>query len=812
MRMIGIQMSLAWTIWLVAVTSAWADPPAAAPQSSEPPKHTNAPKSGQPPKHTNRLAKESSPYLLQHAHNPVDWFPWGPEAFEKAKREKKLIFLSIGYSSCHWCHVMERESFANEEVAKLLNANFVCIKVDREERPDIDEIYMTALTLLNQSGGWPLSMFLLPDGRPVVGGTYWPREDREIDGQKIKGFKSILTLVADIYQREPEQVEDTARRLTNATIAAMSSFEPEPVELNRALVEGVVADLTKQYDAEYGGFGRKGPRVTRFPMPARLTFLIAQARRPGGEALVPMIEKTLDAMAHGGIYDHLGGGFHRYSTDRTWTVPHFEKMLYDNAQLIEVYADALTLLPHERYKRIVRQTIDFVEREMTDPAGGFYAALDADSEGEEGKFYVWTPAEIDRVLADPKDRELFKAIYLSEQAPNFEGKAYVLRLAGPLADSARQRQMTEQALEQQLSRMRLSLLRARENRPRPFLDKKVLTAWNGQMIAALARAGQALNEPRYLDLARRAADFVLDKLRTKDGRLLRSWAAAPGQAPTARLKGYLDDYAFLTHGLLNLHAATQQKRYLDEAVALMASTRRHFSDHKLGGFFFTADDHEQLFVRAKDQFDGAQPSGNSMTVCNLVRLYQLTKQPEYLDVAKRSLGLFAASLRDNPSGLALMGHGLSQYLDLTEAAKTGLKDVPKVGGAGKGKRSDDKVKASVKVEPVAGNTRTLNLTLEIEKGWHIYANPIGNEMLAGNETTVTILAGGKAVPAKLNFPKGKIERDPMLGDYGIYSGTITITAEVMVGGPLEVRIRVNACRDGEGGVCLPPGTVTLKVE
>jgi uncharacterized protein YyaL (SSP411 family) len=619
------------------------------------------------PKHTNRLAKETSPYLLQHAHNPVDWYPWGEEAFAKAKKEGKLVFLSIGYSSCHWCHVMERESFSDEEVAAILNKHFVCIKVDREERPDIDHVYMTALQALGQRGGWPLSMWLTADAKPIVGGTYWPKEDREIDGEKVRGFKSLLKV---IHEADAEQVKEQADKLAQRTTDLLAgSVRGVPlVDLDRPLVTAAVDDLLETLDPEHGGFGSRQRqwKGTKFPTPPALGLLQHEAARTGARDYARAVTLTLDRMARGGIYDHLGGGFHRYSTERTWTVPHFEKMLYDNAQLLEVYAAAYRRDKQPLYRRTLRQTIDFVLRELTSPDGAFYSALDADSEGEEGRFYVWTTKDLDDALPGGDARRLFKGVYGADGAPNFEDKYHILVLKRPLAEVAKERKTTEEELEKELSALRERLLAARSKRPRPFLDTKVLTGWNGQMIAGLAAAGAALDERKPVDAAKKAADFVLTNLKTKDGRLRRVWGAAPGQKAEARLNGYLDDYAYLVHGLLTLHDVTGEARWLDEARALADKMVALYGDKEVGGFFYTSNDHEKLFARSKDQFDGAQPSGNSVAAKDLVRLWVKTGDEKYARLAEKTIRALAAPLKANPTSLTGLAEALALYLDARE--------------------------------------------------------------------------------------------------------------------------------------------------
>jgi uncharacterized protein YyaL (SSP411 family) len=608
-------------------------------------------------KPTNHLSKESSPYLLQHAHNPVDWYPWGDEAFAKAKKEGKPVFLSIGYSSCHWCHVMERESFENEAVAKLLNDWFVCIKVDREERPDIDTIYITALSVLERPGGWPLSMFLTPDGKPIFGGTYWPPDDKEVEGGRVKGFKTILKAVHDAWNEDPKKWREHADTVAAATREALARtmLGLALVELKRDLVADAVDALKQEFDAVHGGFGNPGRRFRgpKFPIPPNLGLLHYEAQHTRADDLLKMRSLTLDKMALGGIYDHLGGGFHRYSTERTWTVPHFEKMLYDNAQLAEVYARAYQATKSPLYRKVVRQTLAFVGREMTSPDGAFYSALDADSDGTEGRFYVWTAREIDVVLTDKAEAELLKKTYGAAGEPNFEEKYHILLLE----------KAPEEATEKQLAPLRQKLFDARAKRVRPFLDTKVLTAWNGQMIAGYAVAGQHLEEPGYIAAAGKAADFILTKLRTKDGRLMRTYGARPGAAAEARLNAYLDDYAYFVHGLLCLHDATKQKKWLDEARALSDVMVKYYADDKGGGFYYTSNDHEKLFARGKDQYDGAQPSGNSAAARNFVRLWQKTGDARYRALAEKSFKAFAGGMKENPSALTTMAEALAMYLD-----------------------------------------------------------------------------------------------------------------------------------------------------
>lgn len=620
-------------------------------------------------KFTNRLARETSPYLLMHSHNPTDWYAWGPEAFEKAKKEGKLVFLSIGYSSCYWCHVMERESFNNEEVAKLLNDSFVCIKVDREERPDIDNIYMVALQNLRASTGWPLSMFLMPDGRPIVGGTYWPKEDRKIDDETAHGFKSIIKLVRDAWKNEPKSIEAQAEKLADATTTTLERTLIALVKLDDKLVQEVADSLKEDFDKEYGGFGsaERKFRGPKFPMPCRLDFLLRVGQRTKNSEVINMVTFTLDKMALGGIYDQLGGGFHRYSTERTWTVPHFEKMLYDNAQLAETYARAYEITKKPLYRRVLEETLAYVQRDMMSPAGAFYSSQDAETHHEEGRCYVWTPEELVKALPDQADLAFARQIFGAPEGKlNFEGKYHILTLPKPVPELVKESKLTEDQFQARFVAVKKKLLDNRNQRDKPFRNEIALTAWSGEMIAGFAAAGQALKEPRYVEIAAQAADFVLKHQKTKDGRLLRTYGAAPGQTPKAAVNGYLEDYAFLVHGLLNLHDASGAKKWLDASKELTDTMIQFHGDKKRGGYYFTAHDHEKLFARSKDQFDGAQPSGNSVAALNLVRLWQKTGDDRYAQEAEKSYRAFAASLKTYPAGLAALAHSLDVFLEVKE--------------------------------------------------------------------------------------------------------------------------------------------------
>jgi uncharacterized protein YyaL (SSP411 family) len=612
-------------------------------------------------KHTNRLAKESSPYLLLHAHNPVDWFPWGKEALDKAKKENKLIFLSIGYSSCYWCHVMERESFMDEEVAKFLNEHYVCIKVDREERPDIDEIYMTSLHVYNEltggrgRGGWPLSMFLTPEGKPVGGFTYLPPRADKKRGFGA-GFLDVIKSVDKVWADKSESVTKQAASITDAVQRQLRQRPLVTAALPEAKdVDKLQTVLRGDFDARWGGFGysEENAKQPKFPEPSNLVFLLHRARHAADKAArdeaQKMLVKTVDAMAAGGIWDHVGGGFHRYSTDRYWRIPHFEKMLYDNGQLASVYAEAYALTGRSEYRAVVEGLLEFVLREMRSPQGAFYAALDAETDAEEGRYYVWETAELKGHMS-AEEFALFAAAYGVSEGANFEGR-HTLLLPRTLAETAaaRQPKLSAEELEAKLAPLRKKLLAVRDKRPRPLTDTKVLTSWNGLMIRGLADAGRLLKNDRYLKSAAAAADFVLKELRTSDGRLLRTYSA-----DKAKLNAYLDDYAFLANGLIALHQATADARWLEAAKQLTDKEIELFWDDRDGGFFFTSKDHEELIARSKGPTDGALPSGNSVSAENLLELSRQWKEPKYRERAEKTIAARAGVLKEYPQAFPRM--------------------------------------------------------------------------------------------------------------------------------------------------------------
>ncbi|MFA5027405.1 MAG: aldo/keto reductase [Candidatus Methylomirabilota bacterium] len=583
-------------------------------------------------RHTNRLIHETSPYLLQHAHNPVDWYPWGEEALRRARTEQRPILLSIGYSSCHWCHVMERESFEDEEIAALMNRHFVCIKVDREERPDLDDIYMTATVAMNNGqGGWPMTVFLTPDQQPFFAGTYFPPRD----GFGRPGFGSLLAHLATLWQEKGAEVVRQAADLT-----ALLRQQAGPAgggSIGEAEIRSAVQILAATFDKAYGGFNH----APKFPPHTALSLLLRHHRRTGDANTLAMVTRTLDAMAQGGIYDQIGGGFARYATDERWLVPHFEKMLYDNALLTRLYLEGFQATGDAFYARIAREICDYLLREMTGPEGGFFSATDADSEGVEGKFFVWTPREVEAVLG-PEAGGWFCAYYDISEEGNWEGKSIpntprsLARVAGRLGVPA-------ETFRQSLEASREALYRARLARVRPGLDDKLLTAWNGMAVGALAEAARVLSEPRYLAAASRAAEFLLAALRRPDGRLLRTYRAGK-----AHLDAYLEDYAFLAEGLLDLYEAGGAPRFLTEAASLAERLLADFADAESGAFFETAADHETLILRHRSGTDSATSSPNAVAALTLARLAAHLDRPAFREAAVAAIQAYGRSIAGHP--------------------------------------------------------------------------------------------------------------------------------------------------------------------
>jgi uncharacterized protein YyaL (SSP411 family) len=590
-------------------------------------------------KYTNHLIHETSPYLLQHAHNPVEWYPWGEEAFERARRENKPVLLSVGYSACHWCHVMAPESFEDEEIAKLMNDLFVNIKVDREERPDLDQIYMNAVQMMTHHGGWPMTVFLTPEAVPFYGGTYFPPQDR----YNMPGFPRVLISVADAYREKPDEIKETGASLVNE-LRRLNPTAASNHALELELLNAAYAGIVRSYDSINGGFGS----APKFPPAMTLEFLLRTHARTGNKEALEIVGYTCQKMAEGGIYDQLGGGFHRYSTDARWLVPHFEKMLYDNALLSRLYLHYFQTSQSVQARDTVKGILDYVLREMTDPAGGFYSTQDADSEGHEGKFFVWDIDEVRATLAD-NDAQIFSDYYNITEAGNFEGKN-IPNVTQSLDELAAKHGISISEAQNSLDASKRKLFELRETRVKPDRDEKVLTAWNGLMMASFAEAGVVLDRADYTEAARRNAQFLLANLR-RDGSLLRTWKDG-----VAKFNAYLEDYAFLTEGLLTLYETTGEFSWLEEAMALADRMIEEFWDNENRGFFFTGKSHENLIVRSKDYFDNATPSGNSVAAMVLLRLALLSGKDNYRDLGTKVLQEVADSIRRYPSAF---GYALS---------------------------------------------------------------------------------------------------------------------------------------------------------
>ena len=588
------------------------------------------------PKHTNRLIHETSPYLLQHAHNPVDWYPWGEEALARAQREQKPILLSIGYSACHWCHVMERESFENEEIAAVMNDLFINIKVDREERPDLDEIYMNAIQIMTRQGGWPMTVFLTPDLKPFYGGTYYPPTDR----YGRPGFPKVMHAVAEAFSDQNVQVLQQADQITTHLAQMGNVVDPHDYELTEELMQNAFQQYRSQFDSQHGGFGN----APKFPPSMGLPFLLRYWHHSGNANALEMVELTLEKMARGGMYDQLGGGFHRYSTDAHWLVPHFEKMLYDNAQLVVAYFEAYQATQKPFYRDIAVETLDYVRREMYDTEnGGFYSTQDADSEGVEGKFFVWEPNDVEDIIGE-ENAEIFCEYYDITPQGNFEGEN-ILNVQTPPDIFARKLRMDVGELETLLAESRRKLFEAREKRIKPGLDDKILTSWNGIMIRGMAMGYQLTGKPEYLEACEKSAEFVLTTLSQENGLLLRTYRAGK-----SHLNAYLEDYAYFISGLVALYEASFEPRWLTEAERLAHIMIDQFGDDSGDGFFFTGKSHETLIVQSKSAYDGATPSGASMAIHSLLRLAKHLDNPEFHDKAVETLLLYFQQIERMPSG------------------------------------------------------------------------------------------------------------------------------------------------------------------
>jgi uncharacterized protein YyaL (SSP411 family) len=726
----------------------------------------------------NRLGRESSPYLLLHRDNPVDWYPWGAEAFEQARSEDKPIFLSVGYSTCYWCHVMERECFSDEAIAAQLNAGFVSIKLDREERPELDEIYMTATQLLTRSGGWPNSLFLTHELKPFFAGTYFPPEDRH--GRP--GFPRVLQSIGEAWSARRagvlEQADAVTRAIRESTTASAPRFP------GGAAPRDLLGALSERFDPDWGGFGR----APKFPSPSNLEFLLEQAKKGDADAR-QMLVVTLDRMARGGIHDQIAGGFHRYSTDAEWLVPHFEKMLYDNAGLAPLYAEAHALAPDQGLDRVARRTLDFVLLELTSAEGGFLSAIDAETDGHEGAYYTWTQPDLREALS-AEELALAAQVHGLAGAPTFERDRYVPYLPLPLADQARALKLDEAELLARLGAVHKALLAARERRKRPLIDDKVLCDWNGLMIAALARSGPRLGEPRYVQAAERAARFILEHLRQPGtDRLLHVFRGGK-----ARIDAFLDDYAFLIHGLIELYEATGSAVWLREAVGLQAEQDERLRDEAAGGYFNAVAEPGLLF-QSKAAHDGAMASGNGIAALNLLALARLTESVSYDERARATLAAFGSAIDEMPLGHATLVRALA----LCGEERAGA--VPATTRTGPlTETAADVVRVSGRLAG-EGDWRSVSVDLELREGWHVNANPASLPFLVP-----TRLHAAPGELRSLRYPPPELlaaggAAEPI----AVYRGRVRLEGELrMQNGTLpSLRLTYQAC-DAER--CLPPVT------
>ncbi|MEO1526357.1 MAG: DUF255 domain-containing protein [Planctomycetota bacterium] len=732
--------------------------------------------------HTNALIDETSPYLLQHAHNPVNWLPWGEAALKKAKAEGKPIFVSVGYSTCYWCHVMERESFEKEDVAAILNEHYVCIKVDREERPEVDQQYMMATQLLTGRGGWPNSVWLTPDGRPWMAGTYFPREQ----------FKKALLYLSDVWKNRRKEIEAQADNVT-AAIKSAGNAKAESRPIAQGLIDAALQAAADRFDATHGGFGSK----PKFPPHATLEVLIDQARRHDAKPTKQIIEKTLVEMARGGVYDHLGGGFHRYSTDERWLLPHFEKMLYDNGQLMKAYTDGYRLSGNIAHRETVEGIYQWVAREMTSPEGGFYSAVDSESDAEEGKFYVWSHSEVLNVLGD-SDGKRFCEVYGVQPGGNFKEEASghqstnnVLHLSAPLGDDDRE----------PLAVMRAKLLDIRAKREYPHLDDKVLAAWNGLMIEGLAYAGRHLEEPKYVEAAERAANFILEKM-VLDGELQRTYRSG-----TAKLSGYLNDYAFCAAAFLELFRATGKQSYLDTARKLTDDALERFSDAQGGGFYFTAapqSGNDEFVIRSKNLAGGGNlPSGNGVLANVLFELDAIQANPTYANAAEQTL-----------SGLSgFLWQSAGQADQLLVAAAVSLEQDAATNASGL-RFTAPAVTGEVSFQPAEvapGQTFEATVSIKIEDGYHLYAS----KTEFGKQTTVGLEKQDGIELLTLQNPGSKQIKDAVFDQQlDVYESEITFVLKLKIGdkwksgdtAKFKLKIATQAC---DSMKCLPPNEIEV---
>lgn len=733
------------------------------------------------PRYINRLILEDSPYLLQHAHNPVDWYPWSEKAFAKAKRENKPVFLSIGYSTCHWCHVMERESFEDPAIAGFLNEHFIPIKVDRESHPDVDQVYMTAVMLMTGHGGWPMSSFLTPQGKPFFGGTYFTPAQ----------FTSLLQQIARLWRERPGDVEEQAERVASA-VKTSNSLEGRAKALDEAVTETAVGKMQESFDEIQGGFGQ----APKFPREPWLYLLLDQAERNHDPRALEMLEVTLDHMARGGIYDQVAGGFHRYATDYEWLVPHFEKMLYNQAHLSRVYLRAWRITGREQFRRVTTQILDYVMREMSLPEGGFYSATDADSEGEEGRFFTWTAAELEAVL-EPPEAELARALYRVTPSGNFEGRN-ILHLGQGLESYAEEHDLTVTSLRQRLDQINQKLLQVRNRRPAPLRDDKIVTAWNGMMITAFAQAADTLGRADYREAAIKAAEFIWRHNRHGEGRFWRVHL----DGHQSSIAATQEDYAYLAEALLYLYDLTAETKWLQRAEELAQALIDRFLDEENDGFFMSeAESTITGMGRPKDEgSDNAMPSGSSVAIHVLQRLWQRTGKLHFRRLTDALIARFAPSVERSPTSYGYLLSAAANHLH-------GELDARAYAAQG-----------GIRIEGALSSTTKqlmLSVDIEIPDGWHVNSNqPTAQDLIATRLSLSEQVKGMRLGP--VTYPRGELQKlafqqQPL----SVYTGKLRLQAFVSSADgtssalpSLPVEVRLQACNDE---VCLPPETVTLSL-
>jgi uncharacterized protein YyaL (SSP411 family) len=747
----------------------------------------------------NRLAGEASPYLQLHVRNPVDWVPWGDEAFSRARAEDKPVFLSIGYSSCYWCHVMEREVFSNPAIAELMNRWFINIKVDREERPDVDEIYMWATQLLTGSGGWPNSVFLTPEGKPFFAGTYFPPEDT----RSRTGFPTVLRSVAERWRTQRPELLEQAERVTRAIAEKSAATSPPPASLDSdQVLRKAVDELARRYDPTHGGFSQ----TVKFPSPPSLNLLLAAYERGVGDESLDMLQHTLDEMALGGIYDHLGGGFHRYSTEPTWSVPHFEKMLYDNAQLLGVYARAYAATGRSLYRRVAQEIASYLDREMTHPQGGLYSAQDAETETQEGASYLWQSREIERVLGAKTAAEWFSVYELTpvHRGPPSGPGALRARLP-PAPVLERHGPAGETELFDRLATARARLLTRRNERKQPLRDEKVLAAWNGLAIRGLADAARLLQRPDYLGRAERAAHFVLSRHRGPDGRLYRSFVA--GQR---RERAVLDDYAFLADGMLALYSATAERYWLDQARALGDSMLKSYEGPEGTGFYLTPEAPD-LIVRPRSLRDGVLPSGNGVALGVLRELASRTGDRRYARATERTLFALGGSMTSTPSALGTALVAISRTYSKAPIPlareKAGALSADRSGKLPALPTGRDYVRVALRTSNAA--SERVAIQLQIDEGWHVNANPASLAFLI--PTSVELLKAGPDRRIHVEYPPGTLFHPRFsVEKVAVYEGKVELPVKLPddLPGAAALAVTFQAC---DVTSCLPPETLNLEL-